>query len=117
MSVLPLKVPVTSRSVSRKTCSQSKGLFSELDAIAPTRCDTCKFVVIFFQPPTFAADLPGRSRTLVVHPANPPFLLRIVEVVPAPFTSPEVANRTSPAPGGSGDVVRQARKRNRRLRL
>lgn len=37
----------------------------------------------------FAADVTGRERCLVVHPGNPPFLIRIAEVVPAPFTSPE----------------------------
>ncbi|MFG1346671.1 3-hydroxyacyl-CoA dehydrogenase [Xanthobacter autotrophicus DSM 431] len=42
----------------------------------------------------FAGDLPGRARCLVAHPANPPHLLPIVEIVPAPFTDPEVAERT-----------------------
>jgi 3-hydroxyacyl-CoA dehydrogenase/mannose-6-phosphate isomerase-like protein (cupin superfamily) len=37
---------------------------------------------------TFAADLPGRGRCLVAHPANPPYLLPAVELVPAPFTRP-----------------------------
>lgn len=35
----------------------------------------------------FAADLAGRGRCIVAHPGNPPFLLRILELVPAPFTS------------------------------
>ena len=35
----------------------------------------------------FASDLVGRSRCLVAHPANPPYLLPVVEIVPAPFTS------------------------------
>ena len=34
----------------------------------------------------FASAVAGRERCLVLHPGNPPFLLRIVEVVPAPFT-------------------------------
>ncbi|MCG5238098.1 3-hydroxyacyl-CoA dehydrogenase [Xanthobacter oligotrophicus] len=42
----------------------------------------------------FAGDLPGRARCLVAHPANPPHLLPIVEIVPAPFTAPEAAERT-----------------------
>ena len=37
---------------------------------------------------TFASDLPGRGRCLVAHPANPPYLLPAVELVPAPFTRP-----------------------------
>ncbi len=35
----------------------------------------------------FTADLPGRDRCLVVHPANPPYLLRVAEVVPSQYTS------------------------------
>ena len=42
----------------------------------------------------FAGDLPGRARCLVAHPANPPHLLPIVEIVPAPFTDPAAAART-----------------------
>jgi 3-hydroxyacyl-CoA dehydrogenase len=41
----------------------------------------------------FAADLPGRDRCLVVHPANPPHLLPVVELVPADFTAPAVVDR------------------------
>lgn len=41
----------------------------------------------------FAADVAGRERCLVVHPGNPPFLIRIAEVVPAPFTSAETVAR------------------------
>lgn len=43
----------------------------------------------------FASGLPGRARCLVVHPANPPHLLPIVELVPAPFTGAEVVDRTA----------------------
>jgi L-gulonate 3-dehydrogenase len=43
----------------------------------------------------FAGDLPGRSRCLVVHPGNPPYLLPVAEVVPAPFTNQEIVSRTS----------------------
>lgn len=35
----------------------------------------------------FAEGLAGRDRCLVVHPGNPPYFLRVAEVVPAPFTS------------------------------
>jgi 3-hydroxyacyl-CoA dehydrogenase len=49
----------------------------------------------------FAEDLPSRSRCLVVHPGNPPYLIRVVEVVPAPFTDQAVVERT-------GKLLRQA---------
>jgi 3-hydroxyacyl-CoA dehydrogenase len=35
-----------------------------------------------------AVDLPDRHRCLVAHPGNPPYLLPIVELVPAEFTAP-----------------------------
>jgi 3-hydroxyacyl-CoA dehydrogenase len=41
-----------------------------------------------------AGHLQGRARCLVVHPANPPHLLPVVELVPAPFTDPGVTDRT-----------------------
>lgn len=41
---------------------------------------------------SFASDLAGRSRCLVVHPGNPPHLLPIAEVVPAPFTADTVVD-------------------------
>ncbi|HEX6022044.1 MAG TPA: 3-hydroxyacyl-CoA dehydrogenase [Solirubrobacter sp.] len=40
-----------------------------------------------------AGELPGRARCLIAHPGNPPYLLPIVEVVPAPFTDPAVRDR------------------------
>lgn len=41
----------------------------------------------------WAAGLPGRSRCLVVHPGNPPYLLPVAEVVPAPFTADRTVTR------------------------
>jgi L-gulonate 3-dehydrogenase len=35
----------------------------------------------------WAAGLAGRDRCLVVHPGNPPYLLPVAELVPAPFTA------------------------------
>jgi 3-hydroxyacyl-CoA dehydrogenase len=40
-----------------------------------------------------AADLVSRDRCLIVHPGNPPYLLPVAEVVPAPFTSEAVTRR------------------------
>lgn len=43
---------------------------------------------------SFTADLPTRERCLVVHPGNPPYLLSVVEVIPAPFTSADTVKKT-----------------------
>src|SRR5262245_16978090 len=42
----------------------------------------------------FADALPGRGRCIVAPPGNPPHLLPVVEVVPAPFTRPDVVDST-----------------------
>lgn len=42
---------------------------------------------------SFAAGLSISPRCLIAHPANPPFLLRVIELVPAPFTSSEAVRR------------------------
>jgi 3-hydroxyacyl-CoA dehydrogenase len=64
-----------------------RALFAELDRL------TKRDVVLASSTSTimasrFAVDLPGRERCLVVHPANPPYFLRVAEIVPAAFTSP-----------------------------
>ncbi len=41
----------------------------------------------------WAAELAGRERCLVVHPGNPPYLLPIAELAPAPFTSDATVER------------------------
>ena len=50
----------------------------------------------------FADELPGRSRCLVAHPGNPPYLLPVVELVPAPFTAPDVVDRAEALFEGAG---------------
>ncbi len=43
---------------------------------------------------SFTADIPGRERCVVAHPINPPHLIPLVEIIPAPWTSPSVVERT-----------------------
>ncbi len=50
-------------------------------------------------PSSFTENLVGRHRCLVVHPINPPYLVPAVEVVPAPWTTEDVVQR-------SGDLMR-----------
>lgn len=49
-----------------------------------------------------AAELPGRRRVLVAHPANPPYLLPVVELVPAPFTAPAILENVRALLAGAG---------------
>lgn len=69
-----------------------QALFRELDAAAPPGA-TLASSSSALTASEFAAELPGRGRTLVAHPGNPPYLLPVVELVPAPFTAPDVVER------------------------
>lgn len=69
-------------------------LFAELDRLAGP--DAVIASSSSFLPASmFAADLARRARCLVVHPANPPYLLRVAELVPAPFTDAGTVERTA----------------------
>lgn len=43
---------------------------------------------------SFTEAIPGRQRCVVAHPINPPHLIPLVEIVPAPWTDPSVVTRT-----------------------
>lgn len=43
---------------------------------------------------TFTESLPGRARCLIAHPVNPPYLVPVVEICGAPWTDPDVIQRT-----------------------
>jgi L-gulonate 3-dehydrogenase len=64
-----------------------KMLFAEMDALAPPACilaSSTSFIVAS----VFSEGLKGRARCLVAHPVNPPHLVPIVEIAPAPWTDP-----------------------------
>jgi 3-hydroxyacyl-CoA dehydrogenase len=44
---------------------------------------------------SFTEGLEHRHRCLVVHPINPPHLVPLVEIVPAPWTAPDVVDRAT----------------------
>ncbi len=53
-------------------------------------------------PSLFSEALKGRSRCLVAHPINPPYLIPAVEIVPAPWTDADVVERTGLLFGAAG---------------
>jgi len=55
-------------------------------------------------PSRISAELAGKSRCLVAHPINPPYLIPAVELVPAPWTDPQVVERTRQRLAGLGQV-------------
>jgi 3-hydroxyacyl-CoA dehydrogenase len=68
------------------------GIFRQLDALAPADAILAS-ATSAIPASQFADGLPGRHRCVVAHPGNPPFLLRILELVPAPFTSTDTVTR------------------------
>jgi 3-hydroxyacyl-CoA dehydrogenase len=69
-------------------------LFADLDRLAAPEIILASSSS-FLPASAFAGELAGRTRCLVVHPGNPPYLLRVAELVPAPFTAADVVERTA----------------------
>lgn len=69
-----------------------RAIFSELESLAPDHAILAS-ASSALRASEFAGHLATRARCLVLHPANPPYLLPVVEVVPAPFTTEETVAR------------------------
>jgi L-gulonate 3-dehydrogenase len=67
-------------------------VFEQLDAMAPESAILASSTSALL-PSKFSAGLKGQHRCLVVHPINPPYLIPAVEIVPAPWTSPDTVER------------------------
>lgn len=70
-----------------ETVEAKKALFAEMDRLAPPEAilaSSTSFIVAS----VFSEGLPGRGRCMVGHPVNPPHLVPIVEIAPAPWTDP-----------------------------
>ena len=68
-------------------------VYRKMDAAAPAHCILASSTSTI-QTSRFSEGLPGRHRCIVAHPVNPPHIVPIVEISPAPWTSPEVVART-----------------------
>lgn len=77
-----------------------KAVFTELDAAAAPNTILASSTSAIL-PSAFSEHVEGRGRCVVAHPINPPYLVRAVEVVPAPWTDDEVRIRT-------GEIMRSA---------
>ena len=71
---------------------QKAKLFAEKDALAAPATILASSTS-FIKASDFSKDVKGRARCLVGHPVNPPHLVPIVELAPAPWTDPEVVTR------------------------
>lgn len=72
-----------------ETVEAKRELFAEMDRLAPAGAILASSTS-FIMASAFSDALPGRSRCLVAHPVNPPHLVPIVELAPAPWTDPAV---------------------------
>ena len=58
----------------------------------------------------FTEHLKTRSRCLIAHPVNPPYLVPLVEICPAPWTDPAVVERTASLMHRAGQVPATVKK-------
>ena len=92
-----------------ETVEAKQAIFSELDSLAPPDAilaSSTSFIVAS----RFTEHLPGRARCLIAHPVNPPHLVPIVELCPAPWTAPDVVERARGYYDSVGQVPVHVRK-------
>ncbi|KAF2355679.1 3-hydroxyacyl-CoA dehydrogenase NAD binding [Trinorchestia longiramus] len=68
-------------------------VFTDLDAIAGDDTILASSTSTMI-PSTFTSGLQHRANCVVAHPVNPPYFVPLVEIVPAPWTSPCVVEKT-----------------------
>ena len=68
-------------------------LFTQLDRLTPPDAVIASSTSSLL-PSAFTEKMGGRARCIVAHPVNPPHLIRLVEIVPAPWTSVDTIRKT-----------------------
>jgi 3-hydroxyacyl-CoA dehydrogenase len=68
-------------------------LFAQLDRAAPAHAILASASSFLAASRFVDQTLPGRGRCLIAHPGNPPYLIPVVEIVPAPFTTDDAVTR------------------------
>ncbi len=80
-----------------------KVVFAKLDRLAAERTVLASSTSAIL-PSAFTENLKGRHRCLVAHPINPPYLIPATEIVPAPWTAPDIVERTRALLTGIGQA-------------
>jgi 3-hydroxyacyl-CoA dehydrogenase len=80
-----------------------RALFATLDDILPSEAVVASSTSALCMS-DLVADLAGRARFLVAHPASPPHALPAVEIVPAPFTAPACIDAAEAILSGIGQT-------------
>ncbi|MFJ3054970.1 3-hydroxyacyl-CoA dehydrogenase [Herbaspirillum sp. NPDC087042] len=87
----------------RETVEAKLEIFARLDALAPADAILASSTS-GIPASSFTEHLAGRTRCLVGHPINPPSLVPLVELIPAPWTDPGVMERARALYAGAGQV-------------
>lgn len=83
--------------------SLKRRLFADLDAALPGDVVIASSTSALL-PSAFTEALAGRGRCIVAHPVNPPHLIPLVELVPAPWTLPDTVTRCETLMQGIGQT-------------
>ena len=76
----------------RETLEVKLAIFAEMDRLAAAETILASSTS-WIPASAFSADLAGRDRIMVAHPVNPPYLVPLVELSPAPWTSASAVER------------------------
>jgi 3-hydroxyacyl-CoA dehydrogenase len=72
----------------RETLEAKQEIFAQLDPLAPPDCIIASSTS-WIPASKYTEGLAGRGRCMVAHPTNPPYLIPLVELCPAPWTTPD----------------------------
>ncbi|WP_413628759.1 3-hydroxyacyl-CoA dehydrogenase [Herbaspirillum frisingense] len=76
----------------KETVDVKRAIFAEMDRLAAPQTILTSSTS-WIPTSAFSEHLPGRDRILVAHPVNPPYLVPLVELAPAPWTSAATVER------------------------
>jgi 3-hydroxyacyl-CoA dehydrogenase len=76
----------------RETLEVKQEIFTEMDRLAAPETILASSTSMI-PASAFSAGLPGRGRIMVAHPVNPPYLVPLVELAPAPWTTLDAVER------------------------
>ena len=79
-------------------------VYRQMDALAPAHCILASSTSTI-QTSRFSEGLKGKHRCIVAHPVNPPHIVPIVEISPAPWTSADVVAKTRALHEKAGQVA------------